>query len=82
MKPKNTKGFFSSNRKLVRKLSVSFWVASILLLVVVVVQGHASAQSQKMADQSYGIWEAGAFQISTNVIKLRIDSSERSQKSR
>lgn len=73
MKPKNTKGFFSSNRKLVRKLSVSFWVASILLLVVVVVQGYASTQSQKMADQSYGIWEAGAFQISTkkkeNILK-------------
>ena len=73
MKPKIKKGFFSSNRKLVRKLSVSFWVASILLLVVVVVQGYTSAKSQKMADQSYGIWEAGAFQISTkkkdNILK-------------
>lgn len=63
MKPKVIKGFFSSNRKLVRKLSVIFWVASLLLLVVVVVQAYSSTQAQKMADQSYGIWQAGAFQI-------------------
>lgn len=73
MKPKVIKGFFSSNRKLVRKLSRSFWVASILLLVVVVVQAYTSAQAQKMADQSYGIWQAGAFQISSkkkdNILK-------------
>lgn len=59
------RGFFSGNRKLVRRISITFWIASVLMLAIVGVQSYTSAKAQRLADQSYGVWDTGVFQIST-----------------
>ena len=60
---KSAHGFFSGNRKLVRRLQTSFWVAVLLALCAIGIQSYTSAKAQQLADQSYGGWETGVFQI-------------------
>ncbi len=46
-----------------RRLQTSFWVAVLLALCAIGIQSYTSAKAQQLADQSYGGWETGVFQI-------------------
>lgn len=61
-----TKGYFSSNKKLVRKFSRMFWIETIFCLVVVAFSALSQFYQQKQADETYGKWTAAYYDISEN----------------
>ena len=61
-----TKGYFSSNKKLVRKFSRMFWIETLFCLVVVTFSALSQFYQQKQADETYGRWTAAYYDISEN----------------
>lgn len=62
---RRSRGFFSGNPRLVGRLRLSFWIGTLLALFAIGIQSYTSNKAQQLADQSYGIWETGVFQISS-----------------
>ncbi len=58
-----TKGYFSSNKKLVRKFSILFWMEVIFCLAVMTFSFVTRTYQQKLADQQYGNWSVAYYGV-------------------
>ena len=61
-----TKGYFSSNKKLVRKFSILFWMEVIFCLTVMTFSFVTRTYQQKLADQQYGNWSVAYYGVLEN----------------
>ncbi len=58
-----TRGYFSSNKKLVRKFSILFWMEVIFCLAVMTFSFVTRIYQQKLADQQYGNWSVAYYGV-------------------
>lgn len=58
-----TRGYFSSNKKLVRKFSILFWMEVIFCLAVMTFSFVTRTYQQKLADQQYGNWSVAYYGV-------------------
>ena len=61
-----TRGYFSSNKKLVRKFSILFWMEVIFCLAVMTFSFVTRTYQQKLADQQYGNWSVAYYGVLEN----------------
>ncbi|MEY8310166.1 hypothetical protein AAK899_11695 [Erysipelotrichaceae bacterium 51-3] len=58
-----TRGYFSSNKKLARKFSILFWMEVIFCLAVMTFSFVTRIYQQKLADQQYGNWSVAYYGV-------------------
>lgn len=63
------KGYFSANRKLIRKFSLLFWLTALFCSMTAIVSSVSNYYQQQEADRIYGKWTGAFFDVSAENLK-------------